>query len=196
MLWRLRIVNGTLTVAKTAEAVKRVALPPYGYQCDSTTQVNTWWDTGDLRLTSAFYDADTNRLYAATAVAGNAGGGPQESVIRWYEAAPKNRSAVPRCCGKARSAPPTTTPRGPRWPRTTWARCSSGTRAAGPSECLGIWAATVPAGAGTAAQTSLIAAGGARYEFGPGLERWGDFSAANRDPVTGGRRRHLRRVRR
>ena len=41
------------------------------------------------------------------------------------------------------------------------------------------------AGAGTAAQTSLIAAGGARYEFGPGVERWGDFSAANRDPVVG-----------
>ena len=50
VLWRLRIVNGNLRVSKTAEAVKRVALPPYGYQCDSTNQVNTWWDTGDLRL--------------------------------------------------------------------------------------------------------------------------------------------------
>ena len=54
VLWRLRIVNGQLKVAKTAQGVQRVALPPYGYQCNSTSSVNTWWDTGDLRLTSAF----------------------------------------------------------------------------------------------------------------------------------------------
>ena len=83
VLWQLRVANGRLALAKTAEAVQRVSLPPYGYQCGSTTSANTWWDTGDLRVTSAFYEADANRLYAATSVAGNAGGGPQESVIRW-----------------------------------------------------------------------------------------------------------------
>ena len=41
----------------------------------------------------------------------------------------------------------------------------------------------MPAGS-TAATASLVRAGELRYEFGPGVERWGDFSAANRDPVT------------
>jgi hypothetical protein len=54
---------------------------------------------------------------------------------------------------------------------------------AGLTECLGIWAATVPVGS-AAATASLVRAGEVRYEFGPGVERWGDFSAANRDPVT------------
>jgi hypothetical protein len=184
VLWRLRIVNGQLKVAKTAKGVQRVALPPYGYQCNSTTRLNTWWDTGDLRLTSAFYDATTNRLYAATAVAGNAGGGPQESVIRWYETAPKHRFARSQVL---REGTVGAANHDAAWPALATNNAGTlfiGYARGGVSECLGIWAATVPAGTGTAAQTSLIAAGGARYEFGPGLERWGDFSAANRDPVT------------
>ncbi len=44
--------------------------------------------------------------------------------------------------------------------------------------CLGIAAGS------TAASAALVRAGELRYEFGPGVERWGDFSAANRDPVT------------
>ena len=185
VLWRLRIVNGDLTVSKTAKAVKRVALPPYGYQCDSTNKSNTWWDTGDLRLTSAFYDAGTNRLYAATAVAGNAGGGPQESVIRWYEAAPKNRFGRSNV---VREGTVGAANHDAAWPALATNDAGTlflGYARGGPNECLGIWAATVPAGVGTAAQTSLIAAGGARYEFRQGVERWGDYSAANRDPVLG-----------
>jgi hypothetical protein len=184
VLWRLRIVSGNLTVSKTAETVKRVALPPYGFQCGSTNKANTWWDTGDLRLTSAFYDADTNRLYAATAVAGNAGGGPQESVIRWYEAAPKNRFGRSQVL---REGTVGATNHDAAWPALATNDVGTlfiGYARGGPVECLGIWAATV-AGGGTAAQTSLVAAGGARYEFGPGVERWGDFSAANRDPIVG-----------
>ena len=185
VLWRLRIVNGDLTISKTAESVKRVALPPYGYQCGSTNKANTWWDTGDLRLTSAFYDATTNRLYAATAVAGNAGGGPQESVIRWYEAEPKNRLGRSQVL---REGTVSAKNRDAAWPAVATNDAGTlflGYARGGANECLGIWAATVPGGAGTVAQTSLIAAGGARYEFGPGVERWGDYSAANRDPVTG-----------
>jgi hypothetical protein len=184
VLWRLRVVHGSLKASKVSLGVKRVALPPYGYQCGSTTSANTWWDTGDLRLTSAFYDATTNRLYTATAVAGNAGGGPQESVIRWYEAAPKHRIARSQVL---REGTVGAANHDAAWPAL--ATNDAGTlfityARGGPSECLGIWAATVPAGAGTAAQASLIAVGGARYEFGKGVERWGDYSAANRDPVT------------
>jgi hypothetical protein len=182
VLWRLHVAHGAMSIAKVARAVKPVSLPPYGYQCNGTTHANTLWDTGDLRLTSAFYDGDTNRLYAATAVKGNAGGGPIESVIRWYEAIPKttfHRSVVARE-GTVKAAGDDAA-----WPAV--ATNDAGTlfltyARAGLSECLGIWAATVPAGS-TAATASLVRAGELRYEFGPGVERWGDFSAANRDPV-------------
>ncbi|MEP6757754.1 MAG: hypothetical protein ABJB55_01005 [Actinomycetota bacterium] len=184
VVWRLRIVGGQLRADRTAKAVTRVRLPPYGYQCGSTASANTWWDTGDVRLTSAFYDASTNRLYTATSVAGNAGAGPPESVIRWYETAPRGRLAHSRVL---REGTVGAANHDAAWPAV--ATNDAGTlfiayARAGSSECLGIWAATVPAGTGTASQAALIAPGGARYEFGPGVERWGDFSAANRDPVT------------
>ncbi len=184
VLWRLRMVNGTLKVATSAASVKRASLPPYGYQCGSTNKVNTWWDTGDLRLTSAFYDAASNRLYAATAVAGNAGGGPQESVIRWYEAQPKNRFKRSPVLREGTIA---TKDRDAAWPALATNDAGTlfiGYARAGSSECLSVWAATVPAGVGTAAQSALVRAGESRYEFGPGVERWGDYGAANRDPVT------------
>ncbi|HLB39573.1 MAG TPA: hypothetical protein VJM84_03900 [Actinomycetota bacterium] len=183
VLWRLRMIDGDLVVAKTAKSVKRVGLPPYGYQCGSTNNATTWWDTGDLRVTSAFFDAGANRLYAATAVAGNAGGGIQESVIRWYEARPSNRlgrSSVLRE-GTVASAN-----RDAAWPAIATNDAGTlfvGYARGGKAECLSVWAATIAAGAGTAAQTALVRLGEARYQFGPGVERWGDYGAANRDPV-------------
>jgi len=183
VLWRVRVRSGRMTILKVARPVARASLPPYGFQCGSTGHANTWWDTGDLRLTSAFYDGLTNHLYAAAAVGGNAGGGPSESVIRWYEASTKSkfhRSTVTR--EGTIKAPD----HDAAWPAVatndggtlfvTYAR-------AGASDCLGIWAATVPAGS-TTATAALVRAGELRYEFGPGVERWGDFSAANPDPVT------------
>ena len=177
-------MSGQLKAARTAKAVTRVRLPPYGFQCGSTDKPNTWWDTGDVRLTSAFYDAATNRLYAATSVAGNAGGGPQESVIRWYEAAPTGRFAHSRVLREGTIA---ASNHDAAWPAV--ATNDAGTlfltyARGGSTECLGVWAATVVAGTGTAASAALVAPGTARYEFAPGLERWGDYSAANRDPVT------------
>ena len=118
-------------------------------------------------------------------MAGNAGGGPQESVIRWYEAAPKNRFGRSHVLREGTVGAANHDAAWPALATNDVGTLFIGYARGGPSECLGIWAATVPAGAGTGAQTSLIAAGGARYEFGPGLERWGDFSAANRDPVIG-----------
>jgi hypothetical protein len=184
VLWRVRVTNGDVSIANTAVGVKRVGLPPFGLQCHSTNDPDTWWDTGDLRLTSAFFDGDTGLLYAATSVGGNAGGGAPESVIRWYEAEPKapfGTSTLVRE-GTVKAAN-----RDAAWPALatndagalflTYAR-------AGSAQCLSVYSATVPAGTGTAASAALVAAGEARYEFSNGVERWGDFSAANRDPVT------------
>jgi hypothetical protein len=182
VLWRLRVSNGSMTIAKTAEQVTHVSLPPLGYQCNSTNDADTWWDTGDLRITSAFYDAGTDRLYAATAVQGVANGGVV-SAIRWYEAEPKARfhaSTVLRE-GTVKAAD-----RDAAWPAL--ATNDAGTlfltyARAGKTECLSVYAATVPAGSSTTATAALVASGQARYEFKNGVERWGDFSAANRDPV-------------
>jgi hypothetical protein len=186
VLWRVRLVNGDLAVATKAIRVTTVGLPPWGRQCGSTTALDTKWDTGDLRLTSAFFDGDTGLLYAATSVFGNAGGGASESVIRWYEAAPVGafaqssltREGTVKAAGFDAAWPAlATNDAGTLF--ITYAR-------AGKTECLGVFAATVPAGSGTAASTGLVAAGEARYEVQPGVERWGDYSAANRDPVTPG----------
>jgi len=185
VVWRLRVANGNLAIAKTARGVARVGLPPWGLQCNSTSNKSTWWDTGDLRLTSAFYDGDTGLLYAATSVNGNAGGGSPESVIRWYEAEPKgvfgNSTVLREGTVKAPG-------RDAAWPAL--ATNDAGTlfltyaRAGKPDECLSVYAASVPAGLSTTASTGLVVAGEARYGFKAGIERWGDFSAANRDPVT------------
>jgi hypothetical protein len=184
VLWRLHVANGSMSIAKVADPVSRVSIPPYGYQCNGSAKANTLWDTGDLRLTSAFYDGDTNRLYAATAVAAPAGGSAV-SAIRWYEADPKGtfRQSVVTREGTIKA-----TGHDAAWPAlatndagtlfVTYAR-------AGLTECLGIWAATVPAGS-TTATASLVRAGDLRYEFASGVERWGDFSAANRDPAVPG----------
>jgi hypothetical protein len=182
VLWRLRVGGGTMTIAKTAEPVRHVAAPPLGYQCNSTNDPDTWWDTGDLRLTSAFYDAGTNRLYAATAVRGIAGGGVV-SAVRWYEAEPKGHL---RSSSVLREGTVKATDRDAAWPAL--ATNDAGTlfltyARAGKPECLSMYAATVPAGS-TTATAAAVAAGQARFDFKNGVERWGDFSAANRDPVT------------
>jgi hypothetical protein len=181
VLWRLRVSGGSLSLRRAAESVRRVRLPPYGFQCHSTNSPNTWWDTGDLRLTSAFYDASANRLFAATSVLGNAGGGGPESVIRWYEVEP---GATVGGSTVLREGTVGATKHDAAWPAI--ATNDAGTvfltyARAGLKECLSMYAATVPAGS-RAADVSLIRAGEARYEFKRGVERWGDFSAANRDP--------------
>ena len=105
-------------------------------------------------------------------------------MIRWYETAPKHRFARSPLL---REGTVSAANHDAAWPALATNDAGTlfiGYARGGSSECLGIWAATVPAGSGTAAQTALIAAGGARYEFGPGLDRWGDVSVANRDPVT------------
>src|SRR5205085_8190752 len=86
ILWSLRSVNGKLHLGKTALSVGATAIPPWGLQRGgSTTNSNTWWDTADLRLTTAFYDVDRNLFYTANAVK-HSFGTSSVSAVRWYEA--------------------------------------------------------------------------------------------------------------
>lgn len=185
VLWRLKVLDGDPRLVKKAIAVRTVDIPPWGYQCGgSAFGSNTWWDTGDTRLINAWYDADRRKLYAATAVKGNIGGGGIESVIRWYEVWPKGRLSASRLSRTGRVG---SDGFDSAWPSV--ATSADGTlfinySRASLSECLSIFAATVPRGT-TAFTRSLIFEGEARYEFGSGPERWGDYSAINRDPLDG-----------
>jgi hypothetical protein len=182
ILWRLRAVNGTLRLDRTQVSRGPIDYPPWGRQCGSTSSLNTKWDTGDLRLTSAFWDGDTGRLSTATAVWGNYGGGGAESVVRWWEidpAATLGNSIVTRKGSVGASG------RDAAWPSVAtdadgklWVNYAS----AGGAECLAAYAAVVQPGGRTVASI-LFHAGEARYEFDPGVDRWGDYTAIARDPV-------------
>jgi hypothetical protein len=53
---------------------------------------------------------------------------------------------------------------------------------AGGAECLAAYAAVIRPGA-TGAASVRFRPGSGRYEYGPGPERWGDYTAVSRDPV-------------
>jgi hypothetical protein len=57
----------------------------------------------------------------------------------------------------------------------------AGSRAGG--EFLSAWAAEVRPS--DAVSEVLLKAGEATYDFGPGLERWGDYNGISRDPADG-----------
>jgi hypothetical protein len=185
ILWRLRTVHGTLRLGRTQVSKGTMGYPPWGRQCGSTTALNTKWDTGDLRLTSAFWDGDRGRLYTATAIRGNVGGGGDESVVRWWEIDPAVTLSKSRATRKANIAAPG---RDAAWPSVAtdgdgklWVNYARA-GVAGADECLAAYAAVVQPGATVAAST-LYRAGEGRYEFAPGPDRWGDFTAISRDPV-------------
>jgi hypothetical protein len=184
ILWRLRSVDGALRLGRSQVASQTMRLPPFGLQCGgSLSNRNTWWDTGDLRLTSAFWDADLGRLYTATAIKGNRGGGPIESLVKWWEVDPATRlsnSDVTRS-GKVGAAG-----RDSAWPSVAtdadgnvWLNYAG----AGLDECLSAYAAVVHP-AERSAEQAVYRVGEARYEFSTGdPERWGDYTAIARDPV-------------
>jgi hypothetical protein len=107
-------------------------------------------------------------------------------VIKWYEVHPTRRLRASRLTRSGIVGSPETDA---GWPVV--ATDASGnlfitySRASKPlGEYLSAWAAEVPPGA-TAADPVLLSAGTARIEASPGVERWGDFNAINRDPVDG-----------
>jgi hypothetical protein len=185
ILWRLRFVNGKARLTKTAIPVGQVRFPPYGMQCNGTARLDTRWDTGDTRLINAFYDADTGLLYTAHAVAHEFGAGGTESAVRWYEVQPASRlsdSTIPRKGIVGRDGYDA------GWPSV--ATDASGNlfvnyneASAANDECISALATTVLPGLLTDTGPTVLKLGDARYQFGAGVERWGDYSAINRDPA-------------
>ena len=188
--WRIRQTAIGLVLKKGEMPAGRTKFAPPGTQGGgSLTNDDSWWDTGDLRLINAFYDADRNALYAAHVVGRDLGpdavtGGYPESVIRWYEVLPGsmlptsvlNRKGI---VGQAETDA--------GWP--TVATDASGdlfisySRASRPlGEFLSAWAAEIVPGS-TTATTTLLRAGTAFHDSLSGIERWGDFTGINRDPV-------------
>jgi hypothetical protein len=187
ILWRLRLVNGNLRLDRAQVASRQMRFPPFGLQCDgSISNPNTWWDTGDLRLTSTFWDGDLGRLYTATAIRGNKGGGPIESLVKWWEVDPASglsnsdvtRSGAVGAAGRDSAWPSVATDGdGNLW--VNYARAGLG----GVDECLSAYAAVVHPGERAATQ-AVYRTGEARYEFTAGdPERWGDYTGISRDPV-------------
>ena len=66
----------------------------------ATSGLDTKWDTGDLRVTSAFWDAARD---AVRRDPGNVGGGAAEAVVRWWEVDPRRRSPTLTSPGRRRS---------------------------------------------------------------------------------------------
>jgi hypothetical protein len=161
-----------------------MTFPRWGRQCPGNPSgLNDNWDTGDLRLTSSFWDGDLGRLYTTTARDGNIGGGAAESVIRWWEVDPAStlgnsdvaRSGTIGAVGRDLAWPSIATDGdGKLW--VNYAR-------AGVAQCLAAYASVIQPGA-TSAAAIQIQPGFGRYEASSGVERWGDYTAIARDPVT------------
>jgi hypothetical protein len=187
VLWRLKETSHGLRLTNVAIKVGHTAFAPWGLQGGgSTSNPHTWWDTGDLRLINAFYDPSTGFIYSANAVAHDFGPSPRvESAVRWYEVQPAGalpNSAVTRSGYVGASGADAAWPSvGTDGNGTLFVNYSQASLAN--AEFLSIHAATVPA-ASTVATSALVKAGEARYAFPrPGPQRWGDYSAIERDPT-------------
>ncbi|HLB61402.1 MAG TPA: hypothetical protein VJN50_01450 [Actinomycetota bacterium] len=188
VLWRLKVVNGRLKLANEAFKVGTAFTAPSGTQCGgSRSNPNTRWDTGDLRLVNAFFDVDLGNVYAAHAVESDIGGGYLESSARWYEVDVANtlgNSMVERgIVGQSRLDL--------GWPVV--ATDSLGnllmavSGASGPDDvCLSAYGVDINTNT-DAFGFAQVSAGEARYEWGVGEERWGDYNAISRDPADGTR---------
>ncbi|HWL91558.1 MAG TPA: hypothetical protein VNP90_09375, partial [Actinomycetota bacterium] len=183
ILWRLMTVDGVLKLTRAHIAGGPMTYPRWGRQCPGNPSgLNDNWDTGDLRLTTAFWDGALGRLYTATARNGNFGGGATESVIRWWEVDPRSRLVDSDVTRTGLVGAPG---RDLAWPSIAtdgdgkvWVNYAR----AGSAECLAAYAGVIQPGASVTASV-LIQPGFARYEYGSGVERWGDYTAISRDPV-------------
>jgi hypothetical protein len=183
ILWRLKAVNGVLKLTRVSLGGGPMSYPRWGRQCPSNPGgLNDNWDTGDVRLTSTFWDGGPGRLYTTTAIGGNVGGGAAESVIRWWEIDPAStladsqvtRRGIVGAVGRDLAWPSIATDgTGKLW--VNYAQ-------AGASECLSAYTSVIQPGS-TAHAPVPIKAGFGRYEYAPGTERWGDYTAITRDPV-------------
>jgi hypothetical protein len=194
-LWRLRLSSKGLRLKRTTLGVGRVAGNVVGTQAGgSLTDPDTAWDTGDQRLTNAWYDADRNALYAAHNVAKDlvpdtVTGGYLESVVRWYEIRPTGRIGRSRITREGIVGAAETDA---GWPAVAtdadgdlFITFSRGSEPLG--EYISAWAAEIVPGSTDATLTEL-APGTAVHDAIPNsIERWGDFNAIGRDPLDASR---------
>jgi hypothetical protein len=191
-IWRIKPTTSGFVLRKASKRTGKVSLPPLGTQGGSgPNDPDLWWDAGDHRLINAFYDADQNQIFTAHAVFRNlqpdtVTGAYPEAAVRWYEIDP---AAMLENSVMARKGIVGAPEADVGWP--TVATDSTGTlfvtysRASAPlGEFLSAWVATIPPGS-TAATQLLVHAGLSTYNTLPGPERWGDFTAINRDPLDG-----------
>jgi hypothetical protein len=94
-VWRLREASRGPTLRRSAIAVGRERIAPFGTQAGGSTATrDTWWHPGDLRLVNAFHDADLDRVYAAHILFGDLQPdritrGSPEAAIKWYQVHPR-----------------------------------------------------------------------------------------------------------
>jgi hypothetical protein len=193
VIWRIKPTASGFSLTKACCGLTgKVSNPPPGTQGGGgVSNGDLFWDAGDTRLINAFYDADRNELFAAHTVFKNfkpdtLTGGYPEAAVRWYEVKPaaKLKNSVLARKGTVGAAEVDV-----GWPSV--ASDSTGTlfvtysRASDPhGEFISAWVATIPPGS-TAATQLLVHAGSATYDAVNGLERWGDYTAVNRDPLNG-----------
>ena len=191
-VWRITPTSSGFALKKASFRTGKVSLPPLGTQQGGGLNTpNGWWDAGDTRFVNAFYDADRNELFTAHPVLKNLKpdtltGGYPESAIRWYEVDPATKlknSAIVRkgTIGNAEVDV--------GWPSV--ATDSSGVlfvtynRASEPrNEFLSAWVSTIQPSS-TADSELLLKSGLTTYNAIGGPERWGDYTAINRDPANG-----------
>ena len=190
-IWRIKKGKKGLDLAADEVNVPPGHMAPLGTQRDGSGMCNPiehCWDAGDLRLVTAFYDADRDRFYTAHAVQFDVapGDGYIEASIRWYEIDPSpiKRSHVTRTGIIGESG------RDSGWP--SLATDSAGnlfvnfSRAGArpPGEYLSAAVATIPPASSAPSATLILVPGEALYVDETGRpQRWGDYTAINRDPL-------------
>jgi hypothetical protein len=194
VLWRIKPTATGFTLKKACCAsTGKVSLPPVGSQGGGgLSNSDFFWDAGDVRLINAFYDADRDELFAAHTVFKNfkpdaLTGGYPEAAVQWYEVDPATKFGNSVL---ARKGVIGSNEVDVGWP--TVATDADGTlfvtynRASDPhGEFLSAWVATIPPGSNNDTQF-LLHAGTATYDVVNGVERWGDYTAVNRDPGSPG----------
>jgi hypothetical protein len=190
--WRIKsTLAGGLVLKKAILQVGRVGFPPLGTQGGgSLASDDTFWDAGDGRLINSFYDAARNELFAAHTVfrdfvPDTVTGGYPEAAVRWYEVNPARKLKNSVVSRKGIIGAPEVDV---GWPSV--ATDSEGnlfvtfSRASQPhGEFISAYVADVEPTATVAVQT-LLGSGLATYDVTGGPERWGDYTAINRDPLT------------
>jgi hypothetical protein len=192
VLWRIKTsAAGALVLKKGIVPIGRTGFPPFGSQGGgSLNDGDTFWDAGDGRLINAFYDADANQLFTAHNVfrdfrPDTVTGAYPESAVRWYEFNPAAKLKNSVLARKGNIGAPEVDA---GWPSVasdasgnlfvTYNRASAVT-----NEFLSAWVAEILPGTTEATQL-LLTPGVATYNILPGgIERWGDYTAINRDPA-------------